>query len=194
MSHTLPKLLAACAFALAAGGVCANASAAPESQQTRADAPSKTKAKGKVTTEADTKAAGKTKKSTKAAKAAGATDATVRAASVYDAAEEAEPDITDTVVTEYACELNNKITIYTNEHDPANIALRWKKRVHRLSRVGTTTGAQRFENPYWGLIWIGIPAKGILLDSRLNRQLANECKNAQQEAPVTAALPEQEKS
>jgi hypothetical protein len=32
----------------------------------------------------------------------------------------------------------------------------------------------------YGLIWIGIPAKGMLLDSKQNRQLANECRNAEQ--------------
>ncbi|SFC95013.1 hypothetical protein [Massilia yuzhufengensis] len=184
MSHYLSKFLAAGAFALAAGSMCAPVHAAPETKHPKAEAVVKAKAK------ADAKA----KKSAKPAKGAAAADASVRAAAAFDAAEETEPDITDTITTEYACELNNKVTIYTNEKDPANIALRWKKRVHRLTRVGTTTGALRFENPYWGLIWIGIPSKGILLDSRLNRQLANECKNAVQAAPVTAALPEEKKS
>jgi hypothetical protein len=104
--------------------------------------------------------------------------------------DEPEPDITDTVVADYACELNNKVTIYTNEKDSGHIALRWKNRLHRLERVGTTTGALRFENTKFGLIWIGIPSKGILLDSKLNRQLANECKNAEQAKPLVAvALP-----
>jgi membrane-bound inhibitor of C-type lysozyme len=111
------------------------------------------------------------------------------AAAETAAADEPEPDITDTVVVDYACELNNRITIYTNEKDDAHIALRWKNRLHRLERVGTTTGALRFENPRFGLIWIGIPSKGILLDSKLNRQLANECKNAEQAKPLVAAAP-----
>ena len=102
------------------------------------------------------------------------------------AADDPEPDITDTVTAEYACELNNKITIYTNEKDGGHIALRWKNRLHRLDRVGTTTGALRFENTKFGLIWIGIPSKGILLDSKQNRQLANECKNAEQAKPLVA--------
>ncbi|MES2325436.1 MAG: hypothetical protein V4633_24540 [Pseudomonadota bacterium] len=97
---------------------------------------------------------------------------------------EDEPDVTRDLTTEYHCELGNKITIYHNEADDKYIALRWKKRLHRLSRVGTTTGAQRFENTSFGLIWIGIPAKGMLLDSKQNRQLANECKNAEQMKPV----------
>jgi hypothetical protein len=38
----------------------------------------------------------------------------------------------------------------------------------------------------YGLIWIGIPAKGMLLDSKQNRQLANECKDAEQAKPTLA--------
>jgi hypothetical protein len=48
--------------------------------------------------------------------------------------------------------------------------------VYKLSRVATTTGAQRFENEKSGLVWIDIPAKGMLLDSHHGHQLANECK------------------
>ncbi|SEN30482.1 hypothetical protein SAMN05428959_1011100 [Duganella sp. CF517] len=98
-----------------------------------------------------------------------------------------EPAVTDSAVTEFDCELGNKITIYANTTDESHIALRWKKRLHRLTRVGTTTGAQRFENKLYGLIWIGIPAKGMLLDSKLNRQLANECRNAEQLKPVVTS-------
>jgi membrane-bound inhibitor of C-type lysozyme len=95
--------------------------------------------------------------------------------------DEPDADITDTTTTDYNCELGNKVTIYHNDNDDSHIAIRWKKRIHRLNKVGTTTGARRFENPTFGLIWIGIPAKGMLLDSKQNRQLANECKNADQE-------------
>ena len=179
MATLLSRILAAGALrftlACAAAGICTNAAAAPE-KHPKAEKVLKAKAKAKPASKAKNAAAG--------AAAAAAVAAPVYGADVID-----EPDITDTLVTEYACELGNKLTIYTNAQDTGHIALRWKKRLHRLSRVGTTTGAQRFENPHWGLIWIGIPAKGILLDSKLNRQLANECKNAEQAAPVVAALP-----
>ena len=98
-----------------------------------------------------------------------------------------DADIADTATTDYSCELGNKLTIFTNDKDDSHIALRWKKRIHRLDRVGTTTGALRFENKTFGLIWIGIPSKGMLLDARQNRQLANECKNADQAAGNAAA-------
>ncbi|MGH8853324.1 MAG: hypothetical protein ACREWI_03490 [Telluria sp.] len=183
MATSLSKHLAACAFALAAAGICTQASAAPETNHPKAEAVLKARAKAKAKPKAVSKKA-------KAAAAAAAA-AAVPAASAEDVA---EPDITNMVATEYACELGNKITIHTHETDASHIALRWKKRLHRLKRVVTTTGAHRFENPHWGLVWIGIPAKGILLDSRQNRQLANECKSAEQAAPIIAAVDAEKKS
>jgi hypothetical protein len=171
MAITLQRIAAPCAFALAAAGMCAPASAAQPDHESHPKAV-------KVLKE-------KAKSSKKAKKEEPAPEVAV--------ADEPEPDITDTVVTDYACELNNKVTIYTNEKDDGHIALRWKNRVHRLERIGTTTGALRFENPKFGLIWIGIPSKGMLLDSKLNRQLANECKNAEQAKPLVAAVPAVEK-
>jgi membrane-bound inhibitor of C-type lysozyme len=173
MAITLKPLAAgalASLFALAAAGLCAPASAAPNVHETHPKATKVLKEKAK---------------SKKARK---------EEAKQQVADDEPEPDITDTVTAEYACELNNKVTIYTNEKDSGHIALRWKNRLHRLERVGTTTGALRFENTKFGLIWIGIPSKGILLDSKLNRQLANECKNAEQAKPLVAAAPSQQKS
>lgn len=175
MAITLKHLAAACAFAFAAAGLCAPASAAPD-HETHPKAVKVLKEQAR---------AEKHHKASKKAKEAPAPEVA--------AADEPEPDITDTVVTDYACELNNTLTIYTNAQDDGHIALRWKNRLHRLDRVGTTTGALRFENPKFGLIWIGIPSKGILLDSKLNRQLANECKNAEQAKPLVAAMPAVEK-
>jgi hypothetical protein len=173
MAITLKQTLAACAVALAAASLCAQAFAAGAGNP--ADHEKHPKA-AKVLKEKARKAQKKEEP---------------KQAAVDD---EPEPDITDTLVTDYSCELNNKITIYTNDKDTGHIALRWKNRLHRLERVGTTTGALRFENPKFGLIWIGIPSKGILLDSKLNRQLANECKNAEQAKPLVAAAPGEKKS
>lgn len=170
MAITLKQTLAACAVSLAAAGLCAPAFAASSIHETHPKATQVLKEKAKA----------KAKKAKKEEK--------------QEVADDPEPDITDTVVTDYACELNNKITIYTNDKDSGHIALRWKNRLHRLERVGTTTGALRFENTKFGLVWIGIPSKGILLDSKQNRQLANECKNAEQAKPLVAAAPVTAKS
>jgi membrane-bound inhibitor of C-type lysozyme len=162
MTTPFPRYFAACAFALAAFGLCATATAAESHPK-----------------------AEKVLKSTKGKKAK-AKKAVVEEEHEI-ASTEPDPDITDTVTVDYSCELGNKVTIYTNEGDTDHMALRWKKRLHRMTRVGTSTGASRFENTTFNLVWIGIPAKSMLLDSKANRQLANECKNADQNKPLVSA-------
>ena len=135
-----------------------------------------------ATAEANPKAVKAKAKATKAK--AAAKEAHPLAMSAADKEEADEPNTAGSASTDFNCELGNKITIYTNATDDKHIALRWKKRLHRLSRVGTTTGANRFENRLYGLVWIGIPAKGMLLDSKQGRQLANECKDAEQAKPA----------
>lgn len=164
MPKLIRQLLAACGLAAATAALCAPAAAA------------------------DTNKPAKSKSTTKAKAKAKAKKAVEKHPKVVDVLpEEPEPDVTGAIATDYQCELDNKITIYKNDGDDAQIALRWKQRLHRLERVGTTTGALRFENVHYGLVWIGIPAKGMLLDSKLNRQLANECKNEEQVKQELAA-------
>lgn len=85
------------------------------------------------------------------------------------------PDISASTTNEYKCELNDALTIYTNQIDDNRVALRWKNKLYGMKRVETTTGANRFENKKAGLVWIGIPTKGMLLDSIRGQQLTNEC-------------------
>lgn len=90
------------------------------------------------------------------------------------------PDVAGYTAIDYDCELGNKISIYRAADDNDHIALRWKKQLLQLNRVVTTTGANRFENRKSGWVWIDIPAKGMLLDSKKGQQLANECRSAEQ--------------
>jgi hypothetical protein len=167
MATLLKHTLAACALVLAATSVCA----APASTETQPKAKATAKQKAKP----------KSKKAEAKPDAASAAN------------KDAESEIADSVKTDYNCELGSKITIYTSEKDADHIALRWKNKLHRMDRVTTTTGAQRFEDTKFGLVWIGIPAKGILLDSKQGHQLANECKNAEQAKAAMAAPVEEKK-
>lgn len=171
MNSPFLKYIAACAFALAASSLCATASA------------DDTHPKAEKVLKAEAKAKAKKAKGKKAVKE----EAELASA-------EPEPDVADSVTVDYNCELGNKVTIYTNLNDSSHMALRWKKRLHQMTRVGTSTGASRFENANSGLVWIGIPAKSMLLDSKLSRQLANECRNADQNQPIVASNPEPAKS
>jgi hypothetical protein len=87
-------------------------------------------------------------------------------------------DTSAATATEFDCELGRKVTVYTNAADNRRIGLRWKQKLHRLDRVDTQSGADRFEDARNGLVWIGIPSKSMLLDSKKGQQLANECHGA----------------
>ena len=126
----------------------------------------------------------KTKPNTKEAKKTPAKKTAKEAPAAAD--DEKEPDVAGLTGTAYDCELGNKLTIYQLS-DKDEIALHWNKRLHHMARVSTTTGANRFENSKKGLVWIGIPAKGMLLDSKKGQQLANECKTLEQSAPKAAS-------
>ena len=93
--------------------------------------------------------------------------------------DDAEPNVQQSNSFDYKCELGNFLTIYTNAEDDQHVALRWKKRLYRMTRIETSTGANRFENRKAGFVFIGIPAKGLLLDSHKGKQLANECKTTE---------------
>jgi hypothetical protein len=143
------------------------------------------KTKNTASKTATKKAPAKASKKGKAAAAAATAGAAGAAAAGTDE-EDREPDTAGHVSLDYNCALGDKVTIFSNETDDKHIALRWNKRLMRLSRVDTSTGANRFENRRQGMVWIGIPAKGILLDSKKGQQLANECKSAEQLKPSTA--------
>lgn len=116
----------------------------------------------------------------KAAPAAAAAGAAASAAASEDDEDLGEANIEGSIVNNFNCELGNKITTYYNASDDKHIAIRWKDKVHRMRRIGTSTGANRFENRKIGLVWIHIPSKAMLLDSRKGLQLANECRDPEQ--------------
>ena len=148
-------------------------------------ASSKKKSKAAATKTVKKESPSRKKAAGKAAAGAGTAAAGAAAAQGTDE-EDREPDTAGSTGLDYDCALGDKVTIFSNAEDDKHIALRWNKRLMRLTRVETTTGAHRFENRRQGMVWIGIPAKGILLDSRKGQQLANECKSAEQLKPSDA--------
>ncbi len=76
---------------------------------------------------------------------------------------------------ELLCELGQKLSIAGDVIADNIIELGWKGRMYRMQRVGTSTGAHRFEDPGSGLIWVSIPGKAMLLDGRKGQPVANEC-------------------
>lgn len=78
------------------------------------------------------------------------------------------------VTGRFNCELGNKVEVESNAKTAAQLT--WKGKTYAMTPVSTSTGAVRFENQASGLVWIQIPAKSMLLNTRQGAQLANECR------------------
>lgn len=74
------------------------------------------------------------------------------------------------------CERNQQVSLGGDIGIDNMVELKWKGMLYKMLRVGTSTGAHRFEDPVSGLILISIPGKAMLLDGRRGEPVANECR------------------
>ncbi|MQR01559.1 MliC family protein [Glaciimonas soli] len=73
----------------------------------------------------------------------------------------------------YSCESGSRVEI--QQDDRGAVQLIWLGRAYVMTPVVTSTGAVRLENAQSGLVWIQIPAKSMLLNTKQSSQLANGC-------------------
>lgn len=89
----------------------------------------------------------------------------------------ANPERAGALESEFRCELGSRVYVRSANVAGNSILLNWKGREYRLEAVQSASGADRYEGgAESGLVWIVIPSKAILLDAKLGRPLANECR------------------
>lgn len=81
---------------------------------------------------------------------------------------------------EYRCERGERLHIRRELANAVNnrIQLGWNGSQYLLVRDPSDSGLPRFEDSASGLVWIDLPWKGLLLDGRTHKPLANECRAA----------------
>lgn len=81
---------------------------------------------------------------------------------------------------EYRCERGEHLRLQREVANAVNhrIQLAWKGGQYQLERDPSYSGLPRFEDSASGLVWIDLPWKGLLLDGRTHKPLANECRAA----------------
>ena len=84
---------------------------------------------------------------------------------------------TQLVTGSFSCEMGNKVELRMEGRVTDGVTLVWKGSSYMMSPVSTSTGAVRLENKGAGLVWIQIPSKSMLLNSKVGQQLANDCRN-----------------
>ena len=80
----------------------------------------------------------------------------------------------------YLCEQRVRLQVERETRDRVTyrINLGWNGGSYRLERDPSYSGLPLFVDSGSGLVWIDLPWKGLLLDSRTSKPLANDCRPA----------------
>jgi len=105
------------------------------------------------------------------------------------AAEAAQPisatqlEIAARVLTGNAdCEFNQQVSVHAIEGKPGHFKVGFKKASYTMVPQETTTGAVRLEDKKAGVIWLQIPAKSMLMNSKIGQRMVDSCTLSQQRA------------
>ena len=80
------------------------------------------------------------------------------------------------------CDANQQVGLAPVPGLPGHFVLTHNKTVVRLVAQETTSGAVRLEDAKSGLVWIQIPAKSMLMNTKLGRRVVDACTTPEQTA------------
>jgi hypothetical protein len=84
------------------------------------------------------------------------------------------------------CELGNFVSVTPDPQQPSRFVVQMKKNTYLMSPVETTTGAVRLEDTQAGAMWLQLPHKSMLMNSKLGQRMADECQSERQTVTAQA--------
>lgn len=75
------------------------------------------------------------------------------------------------------CELGQTVVLMAEPTKAGHFSLRMGKAIYRMAPELTTTGAVRLEDKLAGIVWLQLANKSMLMNQKLGRRLADECKS-----------------
>jgi hypothetical protein len=76
----------------------------------------------------------------------------------------------------YRCDQGRQLTFREVSADAQTAVLNWNERDYPMRAVGVRSGALRYEDAESGLVWLMIPSKSMLLDTRRGQRVADACR------------------
>jgi len=96
-------------------------------------------------------------------------------------ASQTQLDIAQRVLTGDAqCEMNQHVSLQPIDGKPGYFKLGFKNVSYTMTPEETTTGAVRLEDKKAGVVWVQIPAKSMLLNSKAGQRMVDGCKQSAQ--------------
>ncbi len=78
------------------------------------------------------------------------------------------------------CELGQTVVLLAEPGQLGHFSLRLGKATYRMAPELTTTGAVRLEDKASGIVWLQLANKSMLMNQKLGRRMADECKSTVQ--------------
>jgi hypothetical protein len=79
------------------------------------------------------------------------------------------------------CEFGEEVQLMAEPEKPGHFVLRHKQRSYRMAPEETTSGAIRLEDKQQGIMWLQIPSKSMLMNSRIGQRMVDDCMMSQQQ-------------
>ncbi len=100
---------------------------------------------------------------------------------------EAQLQIADRVHTgRAACEFDQVVDLDRIAEHPGHFRLKFKNASYTVVPEETTTGALRLEDKKAGIVWLQIPSKSMLMNSKIGQRMVDNCLHPEQRAAVRA--------
>lgn len=97
-------------------------------------------------------------------------------------------DVAARVLTGTAdCEFKQKVTVQAVPDRPGHFHVGFQSQRFAMVPQETQTGAVRLEDRRAGVVWLQIPAKSMLMDSRRGQRMVDGCQHSEQRAAEKAA-------
>ena len=92
------------------------------------------------------------------------------------------PEVGEVHTGRMVCELGNSVTVTPDPQQTSRFIVQMKKYTYHMTPVETTTGAVRLEDAQAGAMWLQLPNKSMLMNSKLGQRMADECQSDHQTA------------
>jgi hypothetical protein len=110
-------------------------------------------------------------------------------ADAAEAVSENQLSIASRVLTGQArCEFSQHVNVERHADRPGTFKVAFKNTTYTMVPEETTTGAVRLFDKKAGVVWLQIPSKSMLMNSKLGQRMVDSCTQTEQRVAVKAVL------